>query len=180
MQTFWRKGYRETSVDDLVAATSVSRYGLYQAFGGKRGLFIAVLDRYRDGQVSLMLADLERKGATIEDVRKFFIGIVAMAGGAVARRGCLFCNTAVEVGTADRDVSARILRHFARMEAAMCRALENGARRKHLPAAVAPAPAAAFLTGIAQGLFVLLRAGQPKSKIDAYVTVALHALQGAR
>lgn len=36
-------GYRGTSVEDLLTATGLSRASLYQAFGSKRGLFLAAL-----------------------------------------------------------------------------------------------------------------------------------------
>ena len=33
LMVFWRQGYAATSIDDIVGATGVSRYGLYSAFG---------------------------------------------------------------------------------------------------------------------------------------------------
>ena len=46
MREFWGRGYRDTSVDDLVEATGVQPGSLYNAFpGGKRGLFLKALDR---------------------------------------------------------------------------------------------------------------------------------------
>ncbi|MDF7663492.1 helix-turn-helix domain containing protein [Bifidobacterium sp. ESL0763] len=42
-EMFHRQGYDATSVDDLVAATGLKRGSLYQAFGSKRGVFLAVL-----------------------------------------------------------------------------------------------------------------------------------------
>ena len=36
---FWQRGYADTSMEDLVEVTGVSRYGLYGAFGNKRELF---------------------------------------------------------------------------------------------------------------------------------------------
>ena len=39
MREFWNRGFHETSVDDLVAATGVQPGSLYNAFkGGKREL----------------------------------------------------------------------------------------------------------------------------------------------
>ncbi len=48
MRLFWRKGYLDTSIDDLVSETGVGRSGLYGTFGGKRDLFFAALTRYRN------------------------------------------------------------------------------------------------------------------------------------
>lgn len=48
-------GYRGTSVDDLLTATGLSRASLYQAFGSKRGLFLAALSESTDHAVDLDL-----------------------------------------------------------------------------------------------------------------------------
>ena len=40
---FLRSGYEGTSIEDLVTATGLHRGSLYQAFGSKRGLFLACL-----------------------------------------------------------------------------------------------------------------------------------------
>ncbi len=42
---FARTGYEGTSIDDVVAATGLHRGSLYAAFGSKRGLFRAALQR---------------------------------------------------------------------------------------------------------------------------------------
>ncbi|MDH4316580.1 MAG: TetR/AcrR family transcriptional regulator, partial [Gammaproteobacteria bacterium] len=46
---FSSRGYSETSMDDIVKATGVSRYGIYGTFGNKRELFEQALERYADG-----------------------------------------------------------------------------------------------------------------------------------
>ena len=42
-EVFARPGYSATSIDDLVNALGLHRRSLYQAFGSKRGLFLAAL-----------------------------------------------------------------------------------------------------------------------------------------
>ncbi|WP_228942870.1 TetR/AcrR family transcriptional regulator [Nocardioides sp. Leaf374] len=84
-------GYEGTSVGELVTATGLHRGSLYQAFGSKRGLFLACLrhvatDRSgdvamdlvlvallelapRDPEVRGLLADhLDRRGVTAHDL----------------------------------------------------------------------------------------------------------------
>ena len=62
MNLFWRKGYNDTSVQDLVEETGVARSGLYGEFGDKHELFLAALDQYQD-IVHDTLGDLTRPGA---------------------------------------------------------------------------------------------------------------------
>ena len=42
---FSSKGYSDTSMEDIVRATGVSRYGLYGAFGNKQELFERSVER---------------------------------------------------------------------------------------------------------------------------------------
>jgi AcrR family transcriptional regulator len=69
---FSSKGYADTSMDDIVRATGVSRYGLYGTFGNKRELFEQALDRYAEGMglTSTMfgLAVLGRTGFSRESL----------------------------------------------------------------------------------------------------------------
>lgn len=71
-------GYRGTSVDDLLTATGLARASLYQAFGSKRGLFVAALTRGSDEPVDLdllmvALMDLAADDAEIRSIAGFLV-----------------------------------------------------------------------------------------------------------
>ena len=48
MHLFWRKEYANTPIEDIVDLTGFNRAAIYSRFGGKQGLFLAMLTRYRD------------------------------------------------------------------------------------------------------------------------------------
>lgn len=56
---FWRKGYAETSLDDLVEATGLNRSSLYHQFGSKQELFDAALRSYLEEVVPAWLGPLQ-------------------------------------------------------------------------------------------------------------------------
>lgn len=56
-ELFVQRGYEATSVDDLVGAAGVHRASLYNAFGSKRGLFLAALRRLVLDELPLVPAD---------------------------------------------------------------------------------------------------------------------------
>ncbi|MGV8875053.1 MAG: TetR/AcrR family transcriptional regulator [Rhodococcus sp. (in: high G+C Gram-positive bacteria)] len=56
-ERFRSNGYEGTSLDDLLRATGLHRGSLYQAFGSKRGLFLAALTR-AEWDVDLLLVAL--------------------------------------------------------------------------------------------------------------------------
>ncbi len=176
MQVFWKKGFGDTSIDDLVEATGVSRYGLYSLYGDKHGLFLAVLDRYRDCQASAILSQLEARDASRPAVEGFFRTFAAAARNKASARGCLFANTAIEFGTSDKEVARRITGHFRRLESAFLTALARAKKKGEVAKTFDETSAAVMLAGIAQGMLVMLRAGEPAKKIEIFAEGALATL----
>ena len=104
MKVFWERGYFNTSVDDLVAATGVSRYGLYDVYENKHGLFLAALDHYDATVFRALLAPVEKAGASIAEIRTYFGVLLSYAGKTEGGIGCLMCNSASEVAPFDPAV----------------------------------------------------------------------------
>lgn len=55
LDVFWQQGYAATSLDDISAAANLNRPSLYSAFGDKKSIYQAVLNRF----TKLFLKDLE-------------------------------------------------------------------------------------------------------------------------
>jgi TetR/AcrR family transcriptional repressor of nem operon len=72
VELFSSKGYSETSMEDIVKATGVSRYGIYGTFGSKRELFEQALDRYADSMGKQAFLRLLEPDASIEHIRRIF------------------------------------------------------------------------------------------------------------
>jgi TetR/AcrR family transcriptional regulator, transcriptional repressor for nem operon len=175
MRQFWLHGWSESSLDTLVEATGVSRYGLYTVFGSKHGLFVAALDRYRDTAVADRLSALEKPGAAWPAVRGYFHGIYAAAMADSQRHGCLMCNTACESAMHDAMIADRVGAHLSRLERAFLNALNNARADGEIMNEIDPSSAAAFFVGVSQGLFVMARAGAMES-IRHTIDLALHAI----
>ena len=70
MQVFAARGYSNTSIDDVVKATGVSRYGLYGTFGNKRELFEQALEKYTEQMGKASFLRLLEPGAPPRAVRR--------------------------------------------------------------------------------------------------------------
>lgn len=93
MRVFWRQGYAETSVGELVAATGLERASLYAAFGDKQGLYLATLDRYSERIGETLRSVHKQPGTTAELIEAIYRATItqfAKDGG----RGCLISGTA--------------------------------------------------------------------------------------
>ena len=109
MRVFWAKGYFGTSIEDLVAATGVSRYGLYGEFGGKNGLFLAALAHYQASVVCPMLDIIGRPGASLPALRALFALLAEFSRQPGGKLGCLVFNSVNEMGLHDEATAGKIL-----------------------------------------------------------------------
>jgi TetR/AcrR family transcriptional repressor of nem operon len=102
MQLFWSQGYEATSLDDLCAATSLSRSSLYATFGDKRALLLKSIDRYTDERIAAFLgAALARPMPIRKVIETFFDELIQRI---VAGRAD---NCAAEPARDDREAAAR-------------------------------------------------------------------------
>lgn len=177
MMVFWERGYFNTSIDDIVAATGVSRYGLYDIHENKHGLFLAALDHYYETIFRPMLAPVEKPNAALAEIRDYFGVLLSYArkpGGGI---GCLMCNSASEVAPFDDDVAARVHDFQERARRAFRRALTNARQEGTLDPRVDPAKHADFLAGALQTVWVLARSAAGNRAIANHVEATLATLR---
>ena len=177
MREFWRRGYRETSVDDLVEATGVQPGSLYNAFpGGKRDLFLKALDRYSKLVVPQKLGALEATGAGLAELRAYFDGLVDDLTIPEGRMGCLMVNSTVELAAEDSEVGAIVRRHMQRLERNAEQALRNAQRRGEIAAHVDPRAKAAQLMATGMGLMVVGKTDPGRNVLETIVEAAFAGL----
>lgn len=102
---FWEKGYTDTTMQDLAAATGVQRGSLYNAYQDKETLFLRVFERYRNQFLAQVEAALD--APDLRTALRQYIGflITSMTTGHPTR-GCLSSKTALS-----NDVFHDSIRH---------------------------------------------------------------------
>lgn len=177
MQTFWCQGYHATSVQDLVDAMGINRGSLYHAFGDKHGLFMAVLDHYGGAVRDRWLAELDRPGSARGAISRFFARLGDFAAADRRRRGCLMCNSAVELAPHDPEVAAKLTAGFAAIEAGFLRALMRARRQGEIGEGRDLRALARFLTASLQGLLVIAKAVPDRALLEDMVDQILSVLE---
>src|SRR5262245_4279641 len=173
MREFWERGYRVTSVDDLVEATGVRPGSLYNAFpGGKRGLFLQALDRYSKLVVPEKMGALESAGAGLAELRGSFDGLVEDLTTREGRIGCLMVNSTMELAAEDSEVGAIVRNHMARLERNAARALRYAKRRGEISEHIDPRAKAAQLMATGMGLMVVGKTDPGRKVLETIVDAA--------
>lgn len=175
---FCTKGYSETSMDDIVRETGVSRYGLYGTFGNKRELFEQALERYADGMGKQSFLRLLEPGASLQHIRAIFDERVADMCCAEENKGCLFIHTAMELAPQDAELRGVLQRFMKRMSKAFSIGLDSAKGRGEVREDVDVDAAGEMLTSAMFGLAVLGRTGFPKETLDSIVDGTLRSIRG--
>jgi TetR/AcrR family transcriptional regulator, copper-responsive repressor len=115
---FWSKGLSGTSLEEVTAATGLHRPSLVNAFGDKRGLYLAALDDYLATAEALLGPALARPrlADALEELFARGLDVFCDPGRA---QGCFMIATAMAEGAQDPVVAERARDALARMRAAL-------------------------------------------------------------
>ena len=174
---FRKQGFLATSMDDLVKQTGVSRYGLYEVFGDKKGLFLASLDCYSDGFLKGLLAPLERPQSSLKELKQYFVDFSALSNSEEGELSCLMCLTANQITGMDPDIDARLQKNGERLLTAFKGALQRAQKKGEISKAIDVTDMSFYLIGLSHGVASLLRSKRRKEIVDAYVRIGLESLK---
>lgn len=170
---FSSKGYSATSMEDIVQATGVSRYGLYAAFGNKRELFEQALEHFADSMGRRSFLRLLEPGASLDHIRQIFADRVQDMCCLDENKGCLFIHTAMGLAKQDEDLREVLQKFMRRMSKAFEIGLESAKGLGEVRNEVDVAAAGELLTSTMFGLAVLGRTGFKEAALTGIVESTL-------
>jgi len=173
---FWRRGYAATSVRDLTDSMGISGPSLYNAFGDKRSLFVAALERYLDRSARQRMALLEKTLPGKQAVKMFFDGIIERSAKDRDRRGCFLINSALEVAPHDAALGAEIAQRLTEIEAFFRRSIRAGQADGTIPKERHARDLARLLLGVLLGIRVLARSKPDRALLEGVARPALAML----
>jgi AcrR family transcriptional regulator len=171
-ERFRTRGYAGTSLDDLVDATGLQRPSLYAAFGDKRALYLATLERTieRAGRAfdQLIAAELPLRQSLQVMFRTVIDGFLT---GETGPSGCIMVSTSATSAVDDAEIRAR-LAEFVKLEDEKIAALLV-ARGDPLAAAHAR-----LATSVIHSLSVRARAGADRTELDELAAECVAMITG--
>jgi AcrR family transcriptional regulator len=169
---FWAQGYADTPVEDVVRATGYNRYKLYNAFGDKLGIFLAVLDNYYQERKSVFLSALgDPDIEPLDAIRMVYeFAITEMAA---RKTGCLICNVAADLGSHHPEVYERISSYLEEIGRAYEEALEKAKAKGQLTPSLDPKEGSAILLTLKLGLGTKAKHGATKEQLMTTFNAAL-------
>ena len=172
MDVFWTLGYDGASMAELTRAMGMTAPSLYFAFGSKRGLFDAVLERYDQRRAAH--GEWVRAAPTAhEAARRMLIGAVEWLTASDEPLGCLLVQAGLATGTASCDVAVELSRRRNRVRTMMCERFEQARQQGELAETQDPAALALYIQIIFDGLTLQAAAGTTRESLEAVVERSL-------
>jgi AcrR family transcriptional regulator len=177
LQLFSVKGFHNTSVSDIMAATGLTKGGLYAHFDSKEALWNASYERAVEIWRAIVFKGvrkvsdpLDRIAKTIEnDLRDYCCG-------EVFEGGCFFFNSLVELSGQSPAMSGRILEGFMQFSDLLASWLEEAKAEGKLKAGVRIKEVADFIVTSINGAAALYAATRDnrfpqaiEHQINAYI-----------
>lgn len=166
---FARKGFHQTSMQDIVAASGLSPGAIYRYFAGKEEIVQAIADERHAREAALLetaLAAGDLRSGLHELTRAYFDWL---RDPEERLRRRLEVQVWAESLHNER-MAATITRGGADARAAWSRAIADEQRRGNVVAGVEPEAVARLMLAVLQG-FILQQGWEPDADIDAYVEV---------
>ncbi len=113
MDTFWRRGFRSTSIEMLCEATGLNPKSLYSEFGSKEGLFEEAMRMYTSGGLAQSRSALTVEPLGLHNIRIYFSGMHYEEN----CRGCLMTMTINEREVVPSGALERVADTLAAIEA---------------------------------------------------------------
>jgi TetR/AcrR family transcriptional repressor of nem operon len=170
-ELFWSKGYEGTSISDLEEYLGVGRQSLYGAFGDKHELYVKAMDRYGASQSGARLA-LLKPGAAAREIREYFVALVTHLT-TEPRKSCMLINAALETGTEDPAVAARISDNQLNLTRAFRNAVAGAVAKGELDRKTDTHALALALVSQSFGLNIMARNGATAATLQKVVETTL-------
>lgn len=151
-----RKGFRNTSVQDIINETGVKKGNLYFHFASKdelgRSLIGEAGERYFE-----YLAKSVTSGDPLGKIDNVLNAVLAYHRRKGFVGGCIFGNTALEMSDSDAEFAALVRDVFERWERVLYGYLVEAERTDRLPAGIKPLPMARYIVASMEGSIMMAR-----------------------
>jgi AcrR family transcriptional regulator len=179
MLLFWEHGYEATSLNDLTTALNVTPSSIYTAFGDKKGLFMAAVQRYASGPDNAEA--IIQRAATAHEAALGLLRTAALGfTGESTPRGCLMASSAISCSAMAQDVRAALAEMRKAIEVSLREKIKRSLKDGNLPMGTDSAALAAHTMAVIQGMSTLARDGATRASLLKVVETAMKCWPSVR
>jgi len=174
-KVFWKRGFKSTSMNDIVSATSLNKHSMYREFENKEGLFLACIDHYVDKSTRFIADILTEKPLGLGNIKAFLKNRIEYASSGECD-GCLLINTTVENKTLDdklnKIVNNKLHGQKTMLHVCLAAAQKNGEIPKEKDCEIL----ADYLMCFLEGLMIVGKTNPTKESLDNITGTMMRAI----
>ena len=173
---FWRKGYSNTSLRDLLKEMAIGEGSFYNAFKSKKQLYLACLKHYNDTVSRRRLAALMEAPTVHAGIRAFFKLVLDELDNPKTPRICLMAGSMAGDVLGERELKRYVIEEMAAFQHSFIEKLEQAKTTGEIPDDFPVAATAQILMTYLQGLFRLIGVLNQREEIEAQLQVLFTSL----
>lgn len=173
---FREKGFEGASMQDLVAATGLNRFGMYEAFENKDGLFKACLQSFLDNLNCTLFGDLRDNPRGLPSIHAFYERLTEVIVSGKNMTGCLVLNTAIDSPCRDQAIVDMVQGQYKKEQILFQTNLDIAKEEGDIAPDSDTKALAQYLVGINHALMVLHRISTPIEDIKKFISTAFKTL----
>ena len=160
-ELFWRQGYENTSLEDILKATGFNRHSLYCEFGSKEGLFVEALRNYKRQSEARLAPAADVTGLDV--IRAVFQARKPFDCRGI---GCLFTSTMNERHVVPVEAFEMARQTYREIEDTIYDAIREAQKSGDVPAEKDPKGLAKYVVVVLQGLGTMSKAGITTREVE--------------
>lgn len=173
--TFWKKGYTATSLNDLLTITGAGSGSFYNTFkGGKKQVFKEAINQRRQAFAEFK-NELEKSESPIDLIKDFFRSIANEAETSHLK-GCIIANTVVEMTYIDDELENEAVRILKEVEEMYTEAIRKAQEKGNIKNLTEPSVLGKYLITFWCGLNTLRRMYPDKTILSQQIEMQLAVL----
>jgi TetR/AcrR family transcriptional regulator, transcriptional repressor for nem operon len=175
-QLFWKKGYSNTSLRDLLKSMGIGEGSFYNTVRSKKHLYLECLKHYNDTVSRRRLNALLSRESVKEGIRAFFKTVLDELDDPRTPRVCLLAASLSGDVLEERALNKSVLADMKAFYGAFSQRLRAAKDRCELPENFDVEVAAQVIVTYLQGLFRVIRVLQSRAEVERQIETLLTGL----
>ncbi len=172
---FYENGFKATSVDTIMKATSLSKGAFYHHFKNKQEIGVSVIsERLQQRVYQGMIAPLYASGNVIEILENTFIKRLKSFSLYEKQHGCPVNNLINEVGDYEVAYQSALKRIIEEWKAAITQLIDRGKQEGTIQSSVSSKAVAVYLISTFEGIRGIRKLYDTDHILDEYIEALLH------
>ena len=169
LETFHRRGFNGTSVQDITDAAGAPKGSFYNHFESKEALAVEAVRRYRERGRLRMAILQETKLPPLRRLRKYFEGYVERIVEAEFKSGCLLGNFATEMSSQSQLVRDEVAESFDRWCEEIAKVIGEAQKAGAVSTALPAKSLAEYVIHSWEGAMLRAKVEKDRAPLDLFV-----------